>query len=402
MVQLAARTIDVVQAIDLLAVTDDVLRLRMRDDLDVRQAVQLALQHGIGAQLLVEFDQRHVTDHAGQIDRRLDAGIAAADHGHILALEQRTVAMRAVGHAVVAVFALARHVDFAPARTGRQDDRAALQRGTAGQRQMDVAVAGVRCRHELVDPLQVHHVDVVGLHVLFQCGDQLGPFGFLHRNEVLDAQRVHHLTAEALGDQPGADALARGVDRRRRAGWPATDDQHVERCARRHLFGFALGDLGIQLRKDFLDRHAALTEVLTVQEDHRHRHDLALFDFLLEQRAVDRDRADARVQHCHQVERLHDIRAVVAGQAHEDFEVEVGVERLDLVDHFLFNLRRMPARLQQRQHQRGEFMAERNGGEAQLHVATLAVDRERGLALVVVALLDQRDQVRQFGDFRQQ
>jgi hypothetical protein len=39
---------------------------------------------------------------------------------------------------------------------------------------------------------------------------------------------VQHLAAEALGDDAGADALARGVDRRRGAGRAAADDQHVE------------------------------------------------------------------------------------------------------------------------------------------------------------------------------
>jgi hypothetical protein len=72
-------------------------------DRHVRQAAQLALQHRVGAQLRVELDQRHVRHDAGQVDRRFDAGVAAADHRHALALEQRAVAVRAVGHALVAV-----------------------------------------------------------------------------------------------------------------------------------------------------------------------------------------------------------------------------------------------------------------------------------------------------------
>jgi hypothetical protein len=76
--------------------------------------------------------------------------------------------------------------------------------------------------------LQVHDVDVVILDVLLQRGDQLRAFGVADRDEVLDAQRVQHLAAEALGDDAGADALARGVDRRRRAGRAAADHEHVE------------------------------------------------------------------------------------------------------------------------------------------------------------------------------
>ena len=54
-------------------------------------------------------------------------------------------------------------------------------------------------------------------------------------------------------------------------------------------------------------------ENFTIQVNRRHRHHLALLDFLLEQRAVDHHRTDARVQHRHQVQRLHHFRAVLAG-----------------------------------------------------------------------------------------
>jgi hypothetical protein len=83
-------------------------------------------------------------------------------------------------------------------------------------------------RDEPLGALQVHHVDVVVAHVLLERGGQLRALGVLHRDEVLDAHRVEHLAAEALGRDAGADALARGVDRRRGAGRAAADDEHVE------------------------------------------------------------------------------------------------------------------------------------------------------------------------------
>src|SRR3546814_10809483 len=45
------------------------------DDLHVRQAGELALQHRVGAQLAVIFDQRHMGDDAGQVDGRLHAAV---------------------------------------------------------------------------------------------------------------------------------------------------------------------------------------------------------------------------------------------------------------------------------------------------------------------------------------
>ena len=76
--------------------------------------------------------------------------------------------------------------------------------------------------------LQVHHVDVIVLDVLFQAGGELGPFGVRDGDEVLDRQGVQHLAAETLGGDAGADALARGIDGRRRTGRAAAHDQHVE------------------------------------------------------------------------------------------------------------------------------------------------------------------------------
>src|SRR3546814_18174584 len=67
-------------------------------------------------------------DEAGEVDRGLDAAVAAADHRDALALVERAVAVRAIGDALVAIFVLARHAELAPARAGRQDPGARLQR----------------------------------------------------------------------------------------------------------------------------------------------------------------------------------------------------------------------------------------------------------------------------------
>jgi hypothetical protein len=168
-----------------------------------------------------------VGDDAGQVDRRLDAGVAAADHRHALALEQRAVAVRAVGHA------LGRGIPARRARSSRasgrrwRGSRSCLQRGAAGQRalrQPPSSLAGTsasaRCRFMMSTSYS--------LTCCSSAAASFGPSVSLHRDEVLDGQRVQHLAAEALGDDAGADALARGVDGRRRAGRAAADDQHVE------------------------------------------------------------------------------------------------------------------------------------------------------------------------------
>src|SRR3546814_17885908 len=76
------------------------------------------------------------------------------------------------------------------------------------------------------------------------------------------------------------------------------------------------------LGDDLLDVHAALAEQLAIEEHARHRQHFALFDLVLEQRAVDRDVFDIRVENRHQIQRLEHVRAVLAAQR------EIGIETI--------------------------------------------------------------------------
>src|SRR3546814_14271220 len=89
-------TILVRQAIYLLAVAMDFGCLRRNNDVDIRQALELALQHRVGAQSIALLDKRHMRHQARQIDRRLHAGVASADDSHALALVQLGAQLRAI------------------------------------------------------------------------------------------------------------------------------------------------------------------------------------------------------------------------------------------------------------------------------------------------------------------
>ena len=213
--------------------------------------------------------------------------------------------------------------------------------------------------------------------MLFQRRGQLRPFGFLHRDEVLDGQGIEHLAAKTLGGDAGADAFTCGVNSRCRAGWPTADHQHIKGVLGVDLLGLASTGAGVDLAEDFFQAHTALAKHFTVQVDARHRHDLARFHFCLEQRTVDGHMAHIGVEHRHQVKRLNHIRAVLARQREVGFEGELAFQRLDLLDHFGTRLGRVAADLQQRQHQRGEFMAHGDAGKAQADLAIGAIERER-------------------------
>src|SRR5690606_35731488 len=126
--QFTCAAILVRQTGDLAALAVHLGRLSRQDDSHVRQAAELALQDLVRPQTAVELDHRYVRDDAGQINRGLYAGVPAADHRHALALEQRAVAVRAVGNAAATVVAFARDIQLAPARTCGEHDRTAAQR----------------------------------------------------------------------------------------------------------------------------------------------------------------------------------------------------------------------------------------------------------------------------------
>src|SRR5690554_2030649 len=282
LVAFAGLAIGVGQTHHLAAITTHFSGSGVHDDLDVRQRTGLALQDLIGTQGVAEFQHGHMLDDTGQVDGRLDTGVATTDHRHTLALEQRAVTVRAVGHALAAVFLLAGHVHFAPAGTGGQDHRLAAQGSAAGQLDLDQAIAGQFGRALLGD-----HVNIVFLDVLLQAGDQFRAFGVGHGDEVLDTDSIHHLTTETLSHHTGTDALACGVDRGRGTGRATADYQYFVGLTLVQLGRFLLGGAGIQLVVHLRQRDAALSEVLAVQVGRRDGDVLAFFALLLAQRTVE-------------------------------------------------------------------------------------------------------------------
>ncbi len=317
------------QAVDLAVGAGDLGRLAIGDDLDIGQRAELGLQHFVGAQLGIEFDQRDVADCLGQVDRRFDARIAAADDRNALALEQRPVAMRAIGHALVAVFGFAGDAHVAPAGPGGEDQAAGLEAGSIAQ--FDRVQAALFASRNQFDRLrQIHQVDIVVADMPLEFAGQLGPFGIGRAGQVLDPQRVMQLPAEAFGCDAGAKALARSVDRGRRTGRAAAHHQHFERVLRGKLLGRLGFAAGIDLGENLGQFHLAVIEGLAVEEGCGHRHDVAAVDLVLEGAAFDQRGGDARIFERHQRQRLHHVGAVVARQREIHLEIKIVLEPADL------------------------------------------------------------------------
>ena len=333
-VRFTGGAVGVVKATYLAVLAHHLGGLARGDDLHVVQAAQFLLQHFVCTHLLAELDQGNVANNTGQVDGCFNTGVTTADDRHALAFEQRAVAVRAVGHALVTVLFFTRHTHLAPAGTGGQNKGAGLQRGTVGQLHF-VQAARLRCRDQLFGALHVHDVDFVFVNVLLHGRDQLRAFGVRHGNQVLDTHGIAHLATETLSRNTGGDPLTGRVDRRRSASRATTDDQNFEVVFLVQLLGLFLGRVGVQLGYDFFQRHAALPPGLAVQVHTRYRHHFTLLDFVLEQGTVDGGVLDVRIEHAHQVQGLYHVRAVLAGQGEVGFELELAVQLLNLLDQLL-------------------------------------------------------------------
>ena len=232
-------------------------------------------------------------------------------------------------------------------------------------------------------------------------GRQLGALGVRDRDQVLDAHRVEHLAAEALGGDAGADALAGRVDRRGRAGRTSADHEDVERVLLGELLRGALVGAVVELGDDLLEGHATRGEQLAVAEHGRHGHDPTVLGLVLEDGAVDGHVLDPGVEDAEHVEGLHHVGAVLAAEREEGLEDVLPLEVSDLLDGGVVGLRRVPTDVEQGEDEGGELVAERDAGEADLDVGADAGDGERRAALVVVGPAD-GDLVRQARDLVEQ
>ena len=92
-------------------------------DLDLRVGERPVLHDLRRAQLVAAVDQGHLGGELGEEDGLLDGGVAAADHGDLLAAEEEAVAGGAGGHAVAEQALLRCEAEHQALGAGGDDDR---------------------------------------------------------------------------------------------------------------------------------------------------------------------------------------------------------------------------------------------------------------------------------------
>ncbi len=75
--------------------------------------------------------------------------------------------------------------------------------------------------------------------------------------------------------------------------------------------------------------------MFTILEQHRYRHDFALFHFVLEEGSVNHGRRCSRIVNGNQVERLYHVRTVMAAERDKDLEIISQIQAFDLRQHLI-------------------------------------------------------------------
>ncbi len=167
----------------------------------------------------------------GQEQRFLDRGIAAADHEHFLVAIEEAVAGGAGGNAIAAEFLFAGQIEPARLRAGRKDQRVG-----------EIDIAGIAIEPERA-ARQIELVDVVGDHPGADMGRLL--LHLLHEPGALDHVGKARIVFDVGGDgelaarrdtldQDRIEHGAGGIDRRRVAGRPGSDDHDLGVSGIRH------------------------------------------------------------------------------------------------------------------------------------------------------------------------
>ena len=193
---------------DLFAIADDLLRLGREIDIDVGQLFELFLQYGVGLQRVEKLEYRYVSADAGQVDGRLDAGVAAAHYGHVFSFIERAVAMWAEMHPVTDVFGFV--VDVKSSPIGARCDNNGRSEEFFSSSYFDTLLLAFQ-RKALISSV-FEDVDAVSVHMFAQIGCQRFAGGACDGNEVLDSRRLLYLSADALRYDSHFQPLSSRID----------------------------------------------------------------------------------------------------------------------------------------------------------------------------------------------
>src|SRR5581483_10819255 len=213
----------VAQGVDLV-VADDLLDVRVEDELDLRVRPRTVDEDRLRAELVPAVDDVNLRRVPGEEVALLDRGVAAAHHRELLALEERPVAHGAVADPAAPELLLAGDLEVARKAARRDDQRAAAQL-VAG---LDPDDLGVAVDVDLLHRLEVADLEAELARVLAHLGGKVRAQDGLEPGVVLDKLGVQKLAAQRPAvEQDGLEVHPRGVQTGGQAGGAPADDDDV-------------------------------------------------------------------------------------------------------------------------------------------------------------------------------
>ena len=204
----------------------------------------------------------------------------------------------------------------------------------------------------------------VVFHVFPQVGRQLWSGGPRHADEVFDARRFVHLSAHPVCHECHVEPLARRIDGGCGSGGPASGHDEVEALRPGCCHGLG-SESAFELSEQVAQRSPSDVECLSVCRDGRYGLYAEMLCLFGPEGAVGYVVRDAGMVEGDEVERLHHVRAVRAGERDVGDQMDGAVEGADaggcggVGQVFPFSVG-----IEQGQQQRTEFVAARHGAEA--------------------------------------
>ena len=301
-----------------------------------------------------KFEQGDVRANAREVDRGFHARVATAHNGHAFALIERTVAVGAEVNTAAQIGRFAFDVEFAPACARGNHDLFGQEGFAAFDMQLFHLAVEVYFFHLAVD----EEVDGIVFDVFAEVLCQFRAGGFGDGDEIFDSHRVVDLSAETFGHDGHVQTFAGGVDGCGTAGGATAHHNEIV-----GTFNFLGGQLRCaEVLLEFVEQAgefaATAVHQLVAAEHCGHTLQVKLVHLVLEQRTVHNFLREIGVVEGDEVERLHHIGAVGAGQRDVGGETNRAAEGLNAAnEHLIGQVFALAVGVEYGQEQRGELVS---------------------------------------------
>ena len=298
------------QGCQFIAITDHFRRLRTHEYFHIRQRFKSFLKNIIRFQFIHKFKDGDFRTNTCQVNSCLDAGVSAADYRNVFPFIERTVAMRAESNSTPDIIVLAGNIQFSPACTC-SDNQCRSNEFLSYGSSYQFIFSG---KFYLFYLTLFQQINRITQKMRFQIIGKFASCCFGNRNQILNAYRLFHLSADTLGNNRHAQAFTSRIDGCRYSGRTATGYDNIIFLHFRLHLGFINTVLRFQFSKQFAKFATTYMKQFSIGKYRRYALYLQGIHFILIQCTVNHFMSNGRIQCGHCIQCLDYIRTVGTSQ----------------------------------------------------------------------------------------